>query len=637
MSLSPPWKKPRVNGPVVWWVRNDLRLQDNPVCRAAVAEALTDQRPLLSLFIFDPRFIDRSPYGRVTDPNFQKSIATRKPVSFDGRKTCALRARFWLRCVRQLKEKMASKGGSLVVCHGKPEEVMKSLPQGSLVLCQSEPVSPEQTDVEDQVAETLIKRHSELWRKWGAMSLYHRKDLPFALQEAPGNYTELTLTLGWEDLWRSPGRLADAALVRPPVAAPAAWPEVPTLDLPGMMSPKVLADDREALKVLGYTAEEIEEAMAQELSEGGEVAAQQCLEEWLQRQLNPSKESDSEDTSVLWDLPTGYGPAQGHDALQWANLAKPDGWLRISHYMAVGCISAREILARAEESPNFNGVAHRLLWRELHRLNAIRWGRRLFWLQGPGRIERPWSWDMQLVNAWKAGRTGVPYIDACMRELKQTGWLAYKGRKTVGFYFVFILGLDWRIGAFHFEDVLLDYDVAMNYGNWVVVSEVDKSNRGAHGFKTVEDLAAWKKEEFEWKLSAEKKNDASGRYLRRWLPELQKLDAKYVHEPWAMSEDLMSRCGCVLGRDYPMPLGGPFRMREEESEEEERRLHPNDSSGNRYTYKEFIDFAFNKGYDADFGKKCWEEAEPMNALQQENQKLRQQLQAAEHQLRSLQS
>eukprot|EP00913_Durusdinium_trenchii_P032132 g30090.t1 len=139
-----------------------------------------------------------------------------------------------------------------------------------------------------------------------------------------------------------------------------------------------------------------------------------------------------------------------------------------------------------------------------------------------------------------------------MRELKQTGWLAYKGRKTAGFYFVFILGLDWRVGAFHFED------------------------------------------------------------------------------------EMMNRCGCVLGQDYPKPLGGPFRMREEEEEEEERRFHPNDNSGNRYTYKEFIDFAMSKGYDANFGKKCWEEARPVAALQEENEQLRQQLQAAEHQLRSLQ-
>ena len=78
MALAPPWKRPRATGPVVWWLRNDLRLRDNPVAREAVAEALTDQRALLSVFVFDPRFLERSLYGRVTDPEFKKSIKTRK-------------------------------------------------------------------------------------------------------------------------------------------------------------------------------------------------------------------------------------------------------------------------------------------------------------------------------------------------------------------------------------------------------------------------------------------------------------------------------------------------------------------------------------------------------------------------------
>ena len=59
-----------------------------------------------------------------------------------------------------------------------------------------------------------------------------------------------------------------------------------------------------------------------------------CFRSWSELRENLSvQESDSEDSSVLWDLPTGYGPAQGHDALQWANLAKPDGWLRVSCFV----------------------------------------------------------------------------------------------------------------------------------------------------------------------------------------------------------------------------------------------------------------------------------------------------------------
>merc|ERR1740129_1147061 len=82
-------KVPVSTGPCVWWVRNDLRLQDNPVVRLVIGAALTDQRPFCAVFCFDPRFLDRSPYGRVTDPEFKKSISTRKSIGFSSRKTNA--------------------------------------------------------------------------------------------------------------------------------------------------------------------------------------------------------------------------------------------------------------------------------------------------------------------------------------------------------------------------------------------------------------------------------------------------------------------------------------------------------------------------------------------------------------------
>merc|ERR1719291_330229 len=118
----------------------------------AAGVALADQRKFQPIFVFDPRFLDRSPYGRVTDPEFQKSIYTRKPVTFSSRKTNALRARFWLASVKKLGEELEARGSKLLVCHGKPEDVLAGLPDGSEVKCQSEPVSIEQTDVEEFTA-----------------------------------------------------------------------------------------------------------------------------------------------------------------------------------------------------------------------------------------------------------------------------------------------------------------------------------------------------------------------------------------------------------------------------------------------------------------------------------------------------
>jgi len=547
----PPMKRARANGPVVWWARNDLRLEDNPVLRTAIGEAFTDARKCAHVFVFDPRFLDKSNYGRVTDPNFEKSIKTRRPIDWGNRKCNALRARFWLQCVRALGRGLAAHGCQLIVCHGRPEEVLAALPAGCTVVCQQEPVSPEQTDVEDAVERALAQRGGVLRREWGAMSLYQRGDLPFRIQDQmPGSYSGLGAIMGWKDIWTSTERHEWAPPVRECVPAPAAYPEAPAgLEaLPGVMPKEMLEDERAALKRLGYSDSEIAEAMAQEIPEGGENAVRAHFAKWIE------EKGDSGDTAPMaasWDLPVSEtATTDGHDPLQWANLSRPDGWTRVSHYMALGCISAREMYNSTQGRKNHPGVVHRLMWREWHRLNAIHWGRRLYWLQGPGRIERPWSKDPELVEAWKLGKTGIPYIDACMRELRTTGWLAYKGRKTAGHFLVFDLGIDWRIGAFHYEEVLLDYDVAMNYGNWVTVARVDKPRSwGEPEEGNVVDHA-----DIESKLGAEQKNDPTGAYIRRWVPELKDLDDAFIHKPWEMSDEDMQRCKCILGKDYPVAL-----------------------------------------------------------------------------------
>jgi deoxyribodipyrimidine photo-lyase len=243
--------------------------------------------------------------------------------------------------------------------------------------------------------------------------------------------------------------------------------------------------------------------------------------------------------------------------MQWVNLSQSHGWLRISHYMAVGCISAREILKRAEETPNYAGVAHRLLWREFHRLYAMKYHRQIAWQQGPAKVQRTWKQDPEIAEAWKKGQTGVPYIDACQRELNKTGWLAYKGRKTAAHFLIFDLWMDWRIGAFHDEEVLLDYDFAMNYGNWAVVAKIGNGGFSAwDGSRKFDPTHT----DLKLKLRAEQENDPTGAYIRKWVPELKNVDNKHIHTPWTMTEAEMNACGCVLGKDYPSSLVGALNL-----------------------------------------------------------------------------
>jgi len=602
-----------------------------------------------AVFVLDPRFFDSSPYGRVTDPKFEKSIPTRRPISFGNRKCSAQRAHFILQCLRELSQELASQGVHLHVCYGLPEDVLEALPAGSSVYCQQEPVSVECTDIENDVEAKLGGKSSSLIREWGAMSLYHREDYPFRLEEGemPTCFTELGCTLGWDDIWSVPDRSSWAAPVRSPVRAPATYPKTAEgLDLPGLLTAEVLADVPECLRRLGYSKEEIEDALSRDDPLGGEQQARKLFEAWLARQgLTGDNPQDHSQAPVFWDLPVGNGPGEGHDALQWANLARPHGWTRISQHLAVGCISAREIFARTASCPNFNGVVHRLLWRELHRLNAIRFGRRLFWLQGPGWVERPWTSDATLSEAWKFGRTGIPYVDACMRELQQTGWLAYKGRKTAAFVLVFGMGVDWRIGAYIFEEFLLDYDCAMNYGNWITVAAVEKPRRHEwHEGATVEELVEAYRSDVQMKLSAEMANDPAGEYIRRWVPELHSVSDAFVHMPWAMSPEEMEKCSCRVGQDYPAPLTGSLhlstseeelqkegsleddgkeQLREDDGKEQsveddgpcegqdaERRVHPKDFTNTPYTKLECIKYARSLGKSKAWGEELWEQGAP---------------------------
>merc|ERR1719499_674482 len=402
------------------------------------------------------------------------------------------------------------------------------------------------------------------------MSLYHPHDLPFPLRERPESYSEMCHALGWKNAWESAEREENAAHIRPTVPCPSKFPPVPQgLVLPGLITEEELADETKTLLRLGYSLEEIEEAQKQQLPPGGAPAARAWLESWVARHKNKNDEADVQENDkkkrkVFWDLPCAgkAGPVEGFDEFQWTNLSEDKGWLRVSHYMAVGCISAREILERSAETPYYAGVAYRLLWREFHRLYALKYHRKIAWLQGPAKVERPWSQDPVISEAWKMGKTGVPYIDACQRELNTTGWLAYKGRKTAAFFLVHSLGMDWRIGAFHDEETLLDYDFAMNYGNWGVVSKI--GNGGASAWAGSTDVDP-EHTDLKWKLHAEQVNDPTGEYIRRWVPELRNVVDKHIHTPWTMTDAEMREAKCVIGTDYPASLVGPLNLLELES------------------------------------------------------------------------
>merc|ERR1711915_1046028 len=150
--------------------------------------------------------------------------------------------------------------------------------------------------------------------------------------------------------------------------------------------------------------------------------------------------------------------------------------------------------------------------------------------------------DMDKFKAWADGRTGVPFVDANMRELKETGWMSNRGRQNVASFLVKDLGLDWRLGAEWFESQLLDHDVCSNYGNWNYAAGIGNDPRTDRKFNMVKQGLDY---------------DAQGDFIRTWIPELSKIKTGKVHTPWKLSPAELNASGISLGETYPNPVVAP--------------------------------------------------------------------------------
>ncbi len=152
----------------------------------------------------------------------------------------------------------------------------------------------------------------------------------------------------------------------------------------------------------------------------------------------------------------------------------------------------------------------------------------------------PWMRDAGAFDAWRSGRTGYPIVDAGMRQLWQTGWMHNRVRMIAASFLIKHLMIDWREGARWFEDTLVDADLAVNRASWQWVA--GSGADAAPYFRIFNPV-----------LQGEK-FDKGGDYVRAFVPELSRLDTKYIHKPWAAPRDLLEKAGIVLGKNYPEPL-----------------------------------------------------------------------------------
>lgn len=152
----------------------------------------------------------------------------------------------------------------------------------------------------------------------------------------------------------------------------------------------------------------------------------------------------------------------------------------------------------------------------------------------------PWLDNHDHLRAWQQGKTGVPIVDAGMRELWQTGYMHNRVRMIVGSYLVKNLLTDWRKGERWFWDCLLDADLASNSASWQWVA--GSGADAAPYFRIFNPV-----------LQGEK-FDSQGEYVRNYCPELSKLPNKYIHKPWDAPDAVLAQANVKLGDTYPTPL-----------------------------------------------------------------------------------
>lgn len=152
----------------------------------------------------------------------------------------------------------------------------------------------------------------------------------------------------------------------------------------------------------------------------------------------------------------------------------------------------------------------------------------------------PWEPNQKLLAAWQRGRTGYPIVDAGMRELWKTGWMHNRVRMIAASFLVKDLLQPWQYGARWFWDTLVDADLANNTLGWQWTAGCGAD--AAPYFRV-----------FNPGLQGQK-YDPQGDYVRRWVPELKRLESRYIHEPWNAPQAALLDAGVILGKTYPRPI-----------------------------------------------------------------------------------
>jgi deoxyribodipyrimidine photo-lyase len=404
---------------------------------SAMVFALATSEEVLPVYVLDPRQIGATPFG----------FTRMGPY----------RAQFLLESLTDLDQQLRQRGSALHVIIGDPARAIAELAEqwgAGMVRAQ------QLGGWEEQQQERAVAQRVPLTLH-GPSTLLHPQDLPFQLEQLPHVFTRFRHLV--EAVW-----LVRDALPEPNnIPSPQDW----TGSLP------TLAD-------LGATAPSGDPRAAWQFK-GGRAAAMERLKHYL------------------WDTRSLGRYKETRNGLLGADYSS-----RFSPWLAQGAVGPREIYQQVKRYEHHFGanestywLVFELLWRDFFHFTAMKHGADFFKRGGIGRNPASGDQDPGRFAAWCEGRTGQPFIDANMRELAATGWMSNRGRQNVASYLVHDLGLDWRMGAYWFERLLVDHDPCSNWGNWQYIAGVGNDPRPLRRFLPDRQAAMY---------------DPDGAYQRLW-------------------------------------------------------------------------------------------------------------------------
>ncbi len=444
----------------------------------ALCEAIQKSHHVYLVYCFDPRDYAETAIGLP--------------------KTGPYRAKFLLESLQALKDNLQAIGSDLIIRQGIPEHVIPQLAKEikvQAVFASKEVVCEE---MESALEKKLASEGIALSLVWQS-TLLHVDDIPWPIRNVPDVFSQFRK----EAEGVTPVReMANKPCCLPPLDMEAG--SLPSLEDLGLETAR--QDER---AVLPY--------------KGGETAALQRLQQYL------------------WDHDCLKAYKETRDGLLGADYSS-----KFSAWLANGSLSPRMIyreVKRYEQERTKNRSTYwlifELLWRDYFRFVAKKYGNKL--LQPEGLKDKPVDQcnDEGSFKRWKNAETGVPFIDANMRELNATGFLSNRGRQNVASFLIKDLRVNWTWGALYFESLLIDHDVSSNWGNWSYIAGVGNDPRENRYFNI---------------MSQAKRYDPRGEYVRYWIPELSDLPGKKIHYPTALPAAELAATGISIGKDYPKPM-----------------------------------------------------------------------------------